>query len=96
MQEVLGLGIALIGLGAWLEVEEGTLVEVIDQQAFLAGPYLIIVVGIAIVLIAFVGMVGAMCDHLINRILLYIVSVHITHICVHVSPQTSDHSTSLL
>ncbi len=65
---------ALIGLGAWLEVEEGTLVDAVNQQAFLVGPYLLIVVGIAIVAIAVVGVLGAMCDHLFNRVLLYIVS----------------------
>lgn len=47
----------------------------VNQQAFLVGPYLIIVVGIAIVIIGAVGMIGAMCDHLVNRILLYIVSI---------------------
>ncbi len=67
------LGVVLIGVGAWLEVAEGTLVNAVNQQAFLVGPYLIIVVGIAIVLIGTVGMIGAMCDKLINRILLYIV-----------------------
>lgn len=68
----LGLGLALIGLGAWLEVEEGTLIAAVDQSAFLVGPYLLIVVGIAIVIIAFIGMVGAMCDTLFNRVLLVI------------------------
>ncbi|XP_064399863.1 tetraspanin-7-like [Halichondria panicea] len=68
----IGLGLALIGLGAWLEVEEGTLVDAVNQQAFLVGPYLLIVVGIAIVAIAVVGVLGAMCDHLFNRVLLYI------------------------
>ena len=75
---VQALGLALIGLGAWLEVAEGTLVSAVNQQAFLVGPYLIIVVGIAIVIVAFVGMVGAMCDTLFNRILLIIVSPTIT------------------
>ena len=57
-----------------MEVEEGILVDAVDQQAFLVGPYLLIVVGIAIVMVAVVGMIGAMCDHVINRVLLYIVS----------------------
>ncbi len=69
-----GLGLALIGVGAWLEVEEGILVDAVNQQAFLVGPYLLIAVGVAIVMVAVVGMIGAMCDRVINRVLLYIVS----------------------
>jgi len=60
-------------------------VAAVEQQAFLVGPYLIIVVGVAIVLVAFVGMVGAMCDHLFNRVLLIIVSsiIHLLLLILH-------------
>ena len=63
-----------MGLGAWLEIEEQSIQAVINQQQLLFGPYIIIAVGCIIVLIAFIGMVGACCDNKLNRILLGLVS----------------------
>ena len=69
------LGAVLIGVGAWLEVQEQTIVEVVNQQVFLAGPYLLIAAGCFIVIIAVIGMIGAFCDSKINRFLLLLVSL---------------------
>jgi hypothetical protein len=73
----LALGGVLIGVGAWLEIQEQTIVEVVDQQVFLVGPYLLIAAGCFIVVIALIGMFGAFCDSKINRFLLilYIILV---------------------
>lgn len=73
-----GIGLALVGLGAWLEVEQQSFQAVINQQQLLFGPYIIIAVGCVIVLIAFIGMVGACCDNKLNRFLLGLVS-DLTH-----------------
>lgn len=67
----------MIGVGAWLEVQERTITAAIESETFLAGPYLIIAAGCAVVLVAIIGMVGAMCDKKINRFLLYFVSYYI-------------------
>lgn len=68
------IGLALVGLGAWLEIEQQSFQAVINQQQLLFGPYIIIAVGCIIVLIAFIGMVGACCDNKLNRFLLGLVS----------------------
>jgi len=68
------LGLTLVGLGVWLELGEQSIQAVINQQQLLYGPYLIIAAGCAVVLIALIGMVGACCDHKINRFLLIFVS----------------------
>ena len=68
------LGGVLIGVGAWLEIQEQTIVQVVDQQVFLAGPYLLIAAGCCIVIVAVIGMIGAFCDKKINRFLLVLVS----------------------
>ena len=68
------LGGVLIGVGAWLEVEEQTIVAAVEEERFLYGPYLIIAAGAAIVLVAVIGMVGALCSHAVNRFLLVVVS----------------------
>ena len=65
----------LIGVGAWLEVQERTITAAIESETFLVGPYLIIAAGCAVVLVAAIGMVGALCDKKINRFLLIFVSV---------------------
>ena len=70
---VQAIGLGLIGVGAWLEVSEQSIVAAVESQTFLVGPYLIIVAGIAIVLVAFVGVVGACCDGKFNRVLLVVV-----------------------
>ena len=70
---VQAIGLGLIGVGAWLEVSEQSIVAAVEQQAFLVGPYLIIVAGIAIVLVAFFGVIGASCDGKFNRVLLVVV-----------------------
>ena len=68
------IGLTLVGLGAWLEIEEQSIQAVINQQQLLFGPYIIIAVGCIVVLIAFIGMVGACCDKKLNRFLLGLVS----------------------
>lgn len=64
----------MVGVGAWLEVQERSIVAAIEEEAFLAGPYLIIAAGCAIVLVAIIGLIGALCDKKINRFLLIFVS----------------------
>ena len=68
------MGGVLVGVGAWLEIQEQTIVDVINQQVFLVGPYLLIAAGCFIVIISLIGMFGAFCSHKINRILLVVVS----------------------
>lgn len=77
------LGGGLIGVGAWLEVSERSLIAAIQQQTFLVGPYLIIAAGCVIVIISAIGMIGAFCDKKINRFLLVFVSLF--------SPATTSH-----
>ena len=68
-------GIVMIGVGAWLQVQEQGVVPALDNaDAFLTGPYLIIAVGCAVVVVAAIGLVGALCDKKINRFLLIFVS----------------------
>ena len=69
------LGGVLIGVGVWLEIQEQTVVEVVNQQVFLAGPYLLIAAGCCIVIVSLIGMFGAFCDSKINRFLLVLVSL---------------------
>ena len=64
----------MIGVGAWLQVQEQDIVPALDSEAFLSGPYLIIAVGCAILLVAVIGLIGALCDKKINRFLLIFVS----------------------
>lgn len=68
------LGGVLIGVGAWLEVQEQTIVDVVNNQVFLVGPYLLIAAGCCIVIVALIGMFGAFCDSKVNRFLLVLVS----------------------
>jgi len=68
------LGAVMVGVGAWLELEERDFVAALESRSFLIGPYLIVAAGVAIILVAAIGFVGAMCDHKINRFLLYLVS----------------------
>lgn len=64
----------MIGVGVWLELQERTVVDAIQTSTFLIGPYLIIAAGCAVVLVAAIGIVGALCDKKINRFLLIFVS----------------------
>jgi hypothetical protein len=65
----------MIGVGAWLQVQEQGVVPALDSaDEFLTGPYLIIAVGCAVVVVAAVGLIGALCDKKINRFLLIFVS----------------------
>ena len=60
-------------MGVWLEIEEQSLEAAIDQQELLIGPYILIAAGCAIIIVAFIGMIGACCDHKFNRFLLVLV-----------------------
>ena len=64
----------MIGVGVWLELEERDFVAALETSTFLYGPYLIVAAGCAVVVVAVIGMVGAFCDHKVNRFLLYLVS----------------------
>lgn len=64
----------MIAIGAWLEVQERSIVAAVENDTFLVGPYLIIAAGCAVVLVAAIGMIGALCDKKINRFLLIFVS----------------------
>ena len=68
----------MIGVGGWLAVEEQSISAAIDGDlsfdAILSGPYIIIAVGCAVVLLATIGIVGALCDTKLNRFLLVFVS----------------------
>lgn len=68
----------MIGVGAWLADEEQAISAAIDGdlsfEAVLAGPYIIIAAGCAIVLLATIGIIGALCDTKLNRFLLVFVS----------------------
>ncbi len=64
----------MIGVGVWLEIQESTIVDAIESNTFLAGPYLIIAAGCAVVVVAVIGMCGALCDMKCNRFLLGFVS----------------------
>ena len=72
-------GIILIALGAWVEVQDETFRSLIDNQEFVFGAYLCIAVGCAIILVAGIGMVGALCETKINKFLLgfYIILIFI-------------------
>ena len=60
-------------MGVWLELEEQSLEAAIDQQEILIGPYLIIAAGTAVIIVAAIGVLGALCDHKFNRFLLVLV-----------------------
>ena len=64
----------MIGVGVWLELQEQDLVDAIDDGTFLVGPYLIIAAGCAVIVVALIGMFGAICDMKCNRFLLVFVS----------------------
>lgn len=70
-------GLALIGLGIYLEIVDMIVVQAIQNSAFLAGPYLLIAVGAAILVVAVLGIVGGICSKKCNRVflVLYIVIV---------------------
>ena len=63
----------MIAVGSWLEVEERSIVAAIENRSFLYGPYLIIAAGCAVVVVSGIGIVGALCDKKVNRLLLTIV-----------------------
>lgn len=72
------IGGVLIGVGGWLAYQEDNFSAAIngdgDFQIVLAGPYIIIAAGCAIVLLSVLGVIGALCDKKINRFLLIFVS----------------------
>ena len=70
----------MIGAGVWLETEEQSFEAAIDNEELLYGPYLIIAAGCAIVVVAILGILGALYDSKINRFLLYFVSGIYVHV----------------
>ncbi|CAB4028613.1 tetraspanin-4 isoform X1, partial [Paramuricea clavata] len=52
-------GLALLGLGIWVQVEKGDYVAIADSDTGLSGAILLIVVGAVTAVIAIVGVVGA-------------------------------------
>lgn len=67
-------GLVLLGVGVWLEVVDQVIVQAIQNSVFLVGPYLLIAVGAAIVVVALLGIFGAACQKKCNRVLLILVS----------------------
>ena len=66
-------GLALLGVGVWLEVVDQVIVQAVQSSIFLVGPYLLIAVGAAIVVVAVLGIVGGACQKKFNRVLLILV-----------------------
>ena len=58
----------------WLEIQDQEFRELVDNQEFLYGAYLIIAAGCAIAVVSAIGMVGALCETKINKFLLGFVS----------------------
>lgn len=67
-------GLALLGVGVWLEVADQVIVQAVQNSIFLVGPYLLIAVGAGIVVVALLGIFGAACQKKVNRVLLILVS----------------------
>lgn len=63
-------GLALLGVGVWLEVVDQVIVQAVQNNIFLVGPYLLIAVGAAIVVVAVLGIIGGACQKKFNRVLL--------------------------
>lgn len=73
-------GVALIGIGVWLETQDPAITLLIGNKVFLSVAHVIIAVGCAIAVVTVIGIVGALCETKINKIkinkiLLLIVSV---------------------
>ena len=57
----------------WLEIEDRIIVQAVQDDVFLVGPYLLIAVGAAIVVVAVLGVFGAACQKKFNRVILILV-----------------------
>lgn len=64
----------MIAVGVWAEIQDSTFRDLVDQQEFVYGPYLLVAVGCAVILVSAIGMVGALCETKINKFLLGFVS----------------------
>ena len=64
------LGLGVVALGTWLELEFKSFQELTSSSQFQYGPYLVIVAGGAVVILAVVGIIGACCESKINKFLL--------------------------
>ena len=58
-------GLAILGIGIWVQVEKGDYIALADSDTGLTGAILIIAVGSASALIAAVGLFGAIKKNLI-------------------------------
>ena len=58
----------------WAEIQDQTFRDLVDQQEFLYGAYLVVAVGCGIILVSVIGFVGALCETKINKFLLGFVS----------------------
>ena len=67
-------GVVLIGVGVWAEIQDQSFRDLVDQQEFVYGAYLIAAVGCGIILVSVIGLVGALCETKINKFLLGFVS----------------------
>lgn len=67
----------MIGLGVWFEILDQEFEAIVDGDQILYGAYLIIAAGCAVIILAVVGMFGALYDSKVNRflLLLYIILV---------------------
>ena len=69
------VGGVLIGLGVWIEILDQNFEAVVDGDQILYGAYITIAAGCAIIVLGVVGIIGAVYDHLINRVILFVVSL---------------------
>ena len=64
----------MIGLGVWFELLDQEFEAVVDGEQIRNGAYLIVAAGCAVIILAALGILGALCDYKTNRILLFVVS----------------------
>ena len=63
----------MIGLGVQFTLLEEDVDAIVGDQEILYGAYFIITAGCAVIVLAVFGILGALCDYKINRILLFLV-----------------------
>jgi hypothetical protein len=66
------LGGVLVGLGVWFEIIDQNFEEIVDGDQILYGAYIVIAAGCAIIIVAAIGIFGAVCDYKVNRFLLFL------------------------
>ena len=64
----------MIGLGVWFEILDQNVEAIVDGEEIVYGAYMIIAAGCAIIVLAIIGIFGALCDYKVNRVILFVVS----------------------